>query len=328
MRKNITYFVLVLSVASISLMSCNDDRLTALDPGKVPPVLGPDLKNPFKDVSVQFEAGTKVNTELKKLVVIDSTIKESKDPSEYNNFSKNRTFVSLGTGKLLDANGQEVDLPYKSKFMEIFKRRDMLLLDIPTQSNGMMLETSAVICWRVTKNGELLKPNPAKLPTILLRRPIEYKASSKVYYGGSKPLFDWEEGNGKDFKNIGKEVSGSLVEYVFAVFPGNLGYISVANPLDNTINLTQLYFISNLKPEAYKAYLVFDNFASFVRIDDGNVKNIPTGEKATLFVLSKSKTGQSYGLIKKIVTTPDLVIKQELAPISNTEINAFLNSIN
>ncbi len=325
MRK---YLMLLLCVVLGGFWSCNDDRLTALQPGQGPVVVvGPDLKNPFKDISVQFETGTKVDSELKKLLVIDSTVKESKDPSEYNNFSKNRTFISLGTGKLLDVNGQEVDLPYKSKFMEILKRREMLLLDIPTQSNGMMLETSVAICWRVTKNGELLKPNLAKLPTILLRRQIEYKASSKVYYGSSKPLFDWEEGNGNDYKNIGKEVAGSLVEYVFGIFPRKLGFISVGNPIDKTVKLTQLYFISNLKPEAYKAYLVFENFASFVRIDDGNVKNIPTGEKATLFVLSKSKTGQSYGLIKKIVTTPDLVIKQELAPITSAEINAFLGSI-
>ncbi len=326
MKKRFYSILSLVFLACWSLWSCNDDRLTALDPGQTP-VEEPAVTNPFKDISNLFDTSSKAKIELRKLMVSDSVVRESKDFSEYNYFSKNRTFVSLGTGKLLAANGMEVELPYKSKFMEIIKRKDMLLLDIPTQSNGAVIETSGAICWRVSKNGETLRPNPNKLPTILLRRPIEYKESSRVYYGSSKTLFDWEAGSGVDFKNIGKEVSGSIVEYVFGIFPANFGYICVGNPLDKSVKLTQLSLLSNVKPEKYKAYLVFDKVISVVRLDDGTVKNIPEGEPATLFVLSKSKTGQTYGLIKKIVTSLNLIVKQELIPISTTEINAFLNGI-
>jgi hypothetical protein len=335
MKKNILLFTILSSFILLQLVSCNKDRLVAIDtdieqaavqdsnnviidslgnkyvsndPGKFDDFLN-DLR-PKLGEATEDTAGLKS--------IPDSTKKDSLK-------AKYCRYYVLQT-----ANGKQPGYPRIRRFLEINSLKDMLLWRISTMAEGYLYSSGPVFYMSIGDKTTLFKYGTVGDPFLL-----EYKVSEVPDYDAliesvtfPNDELEWEVSQKTyNLKSIECDTSGKVKASVIKNKTLQMNYRffgwKFQGKMLDTSRLTKVFTNVKIKESGILSYLVFPKTNSVVLLGNDPIK-VPLGLEGYQVSFAKTSGNLLYREIKKIRISPNFEVKIKMEPIAE---NKFLKEL-
>lgn len=326
MRKINQYIIFTVFGAILMLLSCSRDRLSPVSVVDTPVDKPPEVKD-NSDLFLDA-VDIKAIKELQK----PKLIKRPTSADMANEFTGNSTFFSIGGNKLLSLDGMEMPFPYELVFEEYLTKRDYVVNDLPTVSNGRILESGGSFFVVANKDGNQLRPNPAKYPTLIFRNKKSYNGMT-LWYGqrnATTMQFNWLPGTGSDFLDFTNRNNPNAALFEFGAFPAQFGYANIdkiAQFKDQNVSLT---FKSTLiqNPKKYLVYVIFKD--RFIVLNPANnmQDKLPSNEAMYIMAVAQDKNDKIYLSLQEIAPSESLTVSLNFKPSTKPEIETLLKALN
>jgi outer membrane protein assembly factor BamB len=250
---------------------------------------------------------------------------------------------------VLSCFGQAKDL--EVELTEIFSKKDMILSNRPTISNGKILESDGELHIRITHQGKEIQPLCAQGLTIQL--PTQRKENFLLFSGSTlaNGTFNWEVDTGcfsmqnnileteyssdspfSEFNDSSPSQVIGAENYLFQA--QKLGWINCDRFYEDSTAKTDLeVMLENEMPAPYfhRVYAVFDSINSVIPLYSGDNKKftasgIPQGSKITIIALGATDT-KTFLSKKNILVTEHSKTNLRLEAMSKTEIEKLLDEM-
>jgi hypothetical protein len=283
---------LSLIVASITITSCNKDRI--------------DEDPEFESMDAFFNKNKPQEQEFVITTNSGSGPVTGKDGTELWGFRD----------VLMYPNGDTVPFPYSLKLIELYTYKDMILFQMPSLSGTDILETGGEIKVTACHAGNQLVVIPGKFyPVILSTTPTV--ANMKVYQG-NHPNDEYGEWN------LSSDGSSVLDTGKYGLGLAKLGWQNCGKNRDSTGTTNIVLTTDNQGGEFISLFLAGQNYHGLLQGSDLKIENAPLGESVTIVAMAMDQNDNFYLHKQTVTVTTGLSIPLTMNKVSEASLLAEL----
>ena len=242
------------------------------------------------------------------------------------------TKVEIAASDIIDSNGQNPTGNIKVKLREIYTKSEMVISNMPTSSQGEVLESGGEIYIELTKtDGSLLslKNGAEAVIALPVSNAIANPNTMKTFFGIEDVGLNWIPGPDNT-------VSFDSIAQTFDLLSNRLGWINCDyfyNSPDPKTIIKLSPTISSGRLTDVEAFIVFSDINSVMGMNYSNANkefskaNIPTNHQVSIVVIGIDL--ETFYFAKKDVNiTDNLNLTINLDEISESDLINSLNTLN
>lgn len=223
----------------------------------------------------------------------------------------------IGAGKncLRDMNGDTIDYPYSIYLVELYSPADMIYWQMPSVSDGKILETDGEIRIRASKNNQALD---LVCPFTFWMPNSAPNSNMTIYEGVDNGVFvDWNN----------TSTPFNIIPYGYEGSTSKFGWINAAQQI-GTGNGHTLSFTSSVDDLSNVGiFIYFTGIGGLMQVYDQTSGLIPDGSAITIVMIAQNASGQLFSYTETRTVTSSETIDVSLSQTTDASITALLNGL-
>ncbi len=228
------------------------------------------------------------------------------------------TEICIGRGLIELSNGDTISAPFTLKVVELYSAKDMIYYQLPSVSNGEIMETHGELRVKACKDGTPLQLKSGA--TVQLDFPNNNPQPGKTtFYGVENATFvDWTTTptTACDTTSSGYQTNIQELGWV------NCGALAGGTP---NFKLTFSSLVDNLENVGIFVYIPATN--TVIQAYDQETGSIPSGTSLKVIAIAIDASGQLYSYAQALTLSADTDIDVTLVSISETALDAQLDAL-
>ncbi len=213
-------------------------------------------------------------------------------------------------------NGDEVQLPYSLKLIELYSYEDMILYRMPTLASTSILESGGEVKITAWESGkELVLKSGEKYPLVLATTAT--KAGMNVYHGDHP---------NNEFGSWDASFDGSIIIQAekYQMHTAKMGWQNCGQAGSNNGTTDVKFSVEGKGGEFIDLYIALKDYQGLLKGNNLVVNHAPIGQNATIVAMAKDQNDE-YRLHKQeIMITDGLEITLDMQVVSETALLSTL----